>query len=49
MLEIRLRRVLRPDGAMAWRFDASPNANCMDMLGLLATGQAYVYERMRNQ
>lgn len=47
MLEIRLARVLLPTGKMAWRFRASDDANCMDMLGLLATGQAYVYEQMK--
>jgi hypothetical protein len=46
-LEIRLRRFLTPEGGMAWRIDASPHANCVDMLGLLGCGQAFVYEKMR--
>lgn len=46
MLEIRLARVLLPTGKMAWRFKATDDANCMDMLGLLSTGQSYVYRQM---
>lgn len=46
-LEIRLRRFLMPDGRMAWRIDASQDANSVDMLGLLQAGICYVQDQMR--
>jgi hypothetical protein len=46
-LEINLRRVIKPTGQRAWRYETTVGADCDEQLGLLMSGVFHVFEAMR--
>lgn len=46
-IEVTLSRVINADGQMFFRFYAPTGFNHIEVLGLLAAGQAFVYRRMQ--
>jgi hypothetical protein len=46
-LEVNLRRVIKPSGQRAWRYQSTIGSDCDEQLSLLMCGVFHVFEAMR--